>query len=42
MIFNYVFFHLWNLNEQSKIDEDSLYERKQEEWDILADKGEEF
>ncbi|GAQ01504.1 MULTISPECIES: hypothetical protein [Companilactobacillus] len=29
-------------DEQSKIDEDSLYERKQEEWDILADKGEEF
>ena len=29
-------------DEQSKIDEDDLYERKQEEWDILADKGEEF
>ena len=32
----------WLEDEQSKIDEDSLYERQQEENDILADKAEEF
>ena len=29
-------------DEDSVVAEKSLYERKQEEWDILADKGEEF